>query len=378
MKIAILGTRGIPNHYGGFEQVTEYLSSGLCSRGHEVTVYSSHNHPYPHHEWKGVRIIHCYDPEYLLGTAGQFIYDLNCILDARRQNFDVILFMGYTSSSVWHFLFPRDAVIISNMDGLEWKRTKYSRPVQQFLKYAEKLAVRHSHFHIVDAVNICNYLDKKYGIHCNYIPYGASLRHREKKEILMRFGLLPKNYFLLMARMEPENNIDTILQGFQKSRSEKQFLVIGNIATPYGRTITRRYADDKRIIFAGSIFDQDLVHTLRKNAILYFHGHSVGGTNPSLLEAMASRSHIAAQDNCFNKDILQQDAHYFTTAADVKKLIEDPVDVRADKWKENNYRKIQEQFDWEKVIDQYEEFICNSYGKRKSKSLRENRAYVYD
>ena len=140
----------------------------------------------------------------------------------------------------------------------------------------------------------CKYLDKKYGIHCNYIPYGASLCHKEKKEILNRFELQPKNYFLLMARMEPENNIDTILQGFHMSRCEKKFLVIGNIATRYGRTITSRYAADKRIIFAGSLFDQDLVHTLRKNAILYFHGHSVGGTNPSLLEAMASRTAVVA------------------------------------------------------------------------------------
>ena len=110
MKIAILGTRGIPNSYGGFEQFAEYLSLGLIDKGHEVTVYNSHNHPYQQDNWNGVKIIRCYDPEYLINTAGQFIYDLNCILDARNKNFDIILFMGYTSSSIWRFLFPKNSL----------------------------------------------------------------------------------------------------------------------------------------------------------------------------------------------------------------------------------------------------------------------------
>src|SRR5689334_4059993 len=135
MKIAIIGTRGIPNRYGGFEQITEFLSEGLVKQNHSVYVYNSHTHPYQEKTWKGVHIIHCYDPEHRLGTAGQFIYDLNCILDARKRDFDILLFLGYTSSSVWQIFFPRKSIIVSNMDGLEWKRSKYSRPVQRFLMY---------------------------------------------------------------------------------------------------------------------------------------------------------------------------------------------------------------------------------------------------
>ncbi|HTD41429.1 MAG TPA: DUF1972 domain-containing protein, partial [Mucilaginibacter sp.] len=144
LKIAILGTRGIPNYYGGFEHISEYVSAGLVKRGHSVTVYNSHNHPYKEDTWNGVNIQHCYDPEYLIGTAGQFVYDLNCLMDARRKKFDVVLLMGYTSSSVWGRLYPKKSTIITNMDGLEWKRSKYSKQVQQFLKYAEKLAIKHS------------------------------------------------------------------------------------------------------------------------------------------------------------------------------------------------------------------------------------------
>ncbi|HEY4149906.1 MAG TPA: glycosyltransferase, partial [Chitinophagaceae bacterium] len=107
LRIGILGTRGIPNHYGGFEQFAEHISAGLVKEGHEVTVYNSHRHPYRLTNWKGVQIVHRYDPEYMIGTAGQFVYDLNCILDARKRGFDITLMLGYTSSSLWGWLFPK-------------------------------------------------------------------------------------------------------------------------------------------------------------------------------------------------------------------------------------------------------------------------------
>src|SRR6202008_4408835 len=118
LRIAILGTRGIPNHYGGFEHISEYVSAGLVQRGHSVTVYNSHNHLYQEKTWNGVDIVQCYDPEYAIGTAGQFVYDFNCLVDARRKKFDVLFIMGYTSSSVWGHLYPQKSAIITNMDGL--------------------------------------------------------------------------------------------------------------------------------------------------------------------------------------------------------------------------------------------------------------------
>ena len=119
MKIAIIGTRGIPNYYGGFEQFAQYLAKGLTQKGFEVTVYNSHTHPYQKKTWNGVNIVHCKDLEYKMGTAGQFIYDLNCILDARKKQYDVILQLGYTSNSVWGWLLPKKTIVTTNMDGLE-------------------------------------------------------------------------------------------------------------------------------------------------------------------------------------------------------------------------------------------------------------------
>ena len=124
MKIAIIGTRGIPNNYGGFEQFAEKVSVLLIDKGYEITVYNSSLHPYQGNEWNGVKIIKMYDPENKVGTVGQFIYDLNCILHTRKSNYDIILQLGYTSSSIWNFLFKRKHTIITNMDGIEWKRTK--------------------------------------------------------------------------------------------------------------------------------------------------------------------------------------------------------------------------------------------------------------
>jgi glycosyltransferase involved in cell wall biosynthesis len=366
LKIAILGTRGIPNNYGGFEHISEYVSEGLVKRGHSVTVYNSHNHPYQENSWNGVEIRHCYDPEYLVGAAGQFVYDLNCLMDARRRKFDVILIMGYTSSSVWGKLYPAKSTIITNMDGLEWKRSKYSPSVQQFLKYAEKLAVKYSQFYISDSLVIKSYLGEKYNIDSKYIPYGADLFSEEEREQLDDKEALKEDYFLLMARMEPENNIETILEGFNESNSCRKFKVLGDTSNRFGKFITHKFQNDDRIQFKGSIFDTGKVRALQNNSYLYFHGHSVGGTNPSLLEAMASEALIAAHNNPFNKSVLHADAFYFSNASEVRSLVETVQRKEPEKTMvSNNLHKIKHQFNWEKIIDQYEEFILEChYGSR--------------
>ncbi|MDB5114752.1 MAG: hypothetical protein JWQ79_244 [Mucilaginibacter sp.] len=362
LKIAILGTRGIPNHYGGFEHISEYVSVGLAKRGHEVSVYNSHNHPYTKDNWNGVNIIHCYDPEYLVGAAGQFVYDLNCIRDARKRDFDVILIMGYTSSSVWGYLYPEQSAIITNMDGLEWKRSKYSKPVQKFLKYAEKLAVRHSQYYVSDSMVIKSYLARKYDINSRYIPYGADPYTEIEREQIAPAEALKENYFLLMARMEPENNIETILEGYNNSNSQKPFKVLGDTSNRFGKFITHKFQNDSRIQFKGSIFDTAKVRALQNNSYLYFHGHSVGGTNPSLLEAMASEALIAAHNNPFNQSVLSTDAFYFSNSGDVKQLIENVQRQEVEKTMvSNNLHKIKHLFNWESVVDKYEEFALQCY-----------------
>jgi glycosyltransferase involved in cell wall biosynthesis len=358
LKIAILGTRGVPNHYGGFEHIAGYLSRGLVEKGHEVTVYNSSKHPFQGNLWYGVQIIHCFDPEYLIGVPGQFVYDFNCIMDTRKKNYDIILMLGYTSSSVWGFLFPPKSIVITNMDGLEWQRTKYSKPVQRFLKLAEKLAVKTSEFHVADSPVIKEYLDKKYHINSKYIAYGACLDPVTDERPLKEFGLIKYHYFLLMARMEPENNIEMILDGYCLTESKTKFIIIGNTGNGYGTYLVGKYKNDSRIIFLGAIFDEAKVMSITSFCKLYFHGHSVGGTNPSLLDAMAARAPLAIHNNAFNRSIIKDNALLFSNADEVSNLIDSKKYLNK-LHIENNYSTITNEFSWAQIIDQYENYFLS-------------------
>jgi len=168
----------------------------------------------------------------------------------------------------------------------------------------------------------------------------------------------------LMARMEPENNIETILEGFSNSSSHRKFKVLGNTGNRFGKFITHKFKNDERIEFKGTIFDTGKVRALQNNSYLYFHGHSVGGTNPSLLEAMASEALIAAHNNPFNKSVLHTDAFYFSNANEVRNIVETVQRKETEKvMVSNNLYKIKYQFNWKKIIDQYEEFILECYYK---------------
>lgn len=368
MKIAILGTRGIPNHYGGFEQFAEYLAAGLVTRGHEVTVYNSHTHSYREAEWNGVRIRHVYDPEHRVGTAGQFVYDFLAILDSRKRGYDVILELGYTSSSVFFGLHPSDALVVTNMDGLEWKRTKYSAKVQKFLRWAESLAVKRSDILVADSLGIRDYLLEEYGAASHYIPYGAHLFEIPDPRALEAFDVNPEAYDMLIARLEPENSIEPILDGAVRSGCRRPFLVIGKHETGYGEYLKARYAAHPEIRFVGAVYDIGVLNNLRWFSHLYFHGHTVGGTNPSLLEAMASGALICANDNPFNAAILGEDALYFKTADDVAAVLERIGKTECREYVANNRIKITELYEWDRIIDAYEALFFRGLEARGAKT----------
>lgn len=364
LKVGIIGARGIPNHYGGFEQFAEFLSLGLVERGHNITVYNSHTHPYQENSWNGVNIIHKRDPEDKIGTVGQFIYDLNCIRDLRHHNYDIILQLGYTSSSIWNRLLPSSAIIITNMDGLEWKRTKYNKPTQKFLKFAEKLAAESSDHLVADSIGIQDHLMNIYSLNSTYIPYGASIFDTPDLKILNEFNVKPESYNLVVARMEPENNIETIIHGHLKSKKKSKLLLIGNIDNKFGQYL-QSLDQTEQIVFIGGVYDQTKLNNLRYFSNLYFHGHSVGGTNPSLLEAMASNSLICAHNNIFNKSILGDDAFYFHDDVDIQHLLDSNVNKKDyEKFISANTNKINDEFSWETIITQYEELFIRAIETR--------------
>jgi glycosyltransferase involved in cell wall biosynthesis len=353
MKIAILGTRGVPNYYGGFEQFAEFFSVYLVEKGHEVYVYNSHNHPFQEKTFNGVNIIHQNDPEHKLGTFGQFIYDYNCILDSRKRDFDIILQLGYTSNSVWYFLLPKNPIIITNMDGLEWKRTKYSKPVQQFLKFAERLAATSSDYLISDSIGIQTFLQKRYQKESTYIAYGAHAFSAPNEEILKEYQLEKEKYNMIMARFEPENNFEMVLDGVAMNEDKTPILVIGKHNTKYGEYLKNKYKSHSNIRFLGGIYNIEHLNNLRYFSNLYFHGHSVGGTNPSLLEAMASRALITAHDNDFNKGILKENGYYFSNAEAVKNILNTIKKNDNLHFVQNNFDAIVNEYNWDKINGEY-------------------------
>jgi glycosyltransferase involved in cell wall biosynthesis len=360
LRVGIMGTRGIPNHYGGFEQFAEYLSVGLAQRGHEVTVYNSSRHPFRENEWNGVQIIHCVDPEHRIGTAGQFFYDLNCINDARRRSFDILLHLGYTSDSIWYWRWPKGTINMMNVDGMEWMRSKYNRPTRWFLKKAEGLAARHATVLVADSLQMQRHFATQYHKHPFYIPYGADPFTETDAGIPSRFDVDSGAYFLLVARMEPENNIEMILQGYLEAAHRFPLLVIGNMDNKFGRYLLSGY-QSRKIRFVGSVYDQPVLNNLRYFSTRYFHGHSVGGTNPSLLEAMACRCHIAAHNNAFNKAILLNEADYFLSDREVAGIIDSPPDPMVTlKRKHSNLERIKTIYSIEKNIADYEKLMLSA------------------
>lgn len=368
MKIAFISTRGIPNNYGGFEQFAEYISVGLVRRGHEVVVYSPHFHPYREPDYKGVRIKHIYSPEKWMGSSvGSFFYDFLSLRDAlKKEKFDIIYEAGYTSivpAYIWfnvkRIKYP---LFTTNMDGLEYKRTKFNRWVQKFVFWEERMAVKHSHFLIADNMGIHDYYKEKYGKESKFLAYGADIHEDYDEDILKEFGLEADGYFIVVARLEPENNLFMAIEGYLASGQygKRPLVIVGKTNTPYGKHLVERYGDDRNIRFVGGIYDFRKLNSIRHYSYAYFHGHSVGGTNPSLLEAMASGCFILAHDNIFNRAVLGENALYYGSTDAAMEML-DGIDQALSAYKKEytgrNLEVIRRDYSWEKLVDEHEEYF---------------------
>ena len=370
MRIAFISTRGIPNNYGGFEQFAEYISVGLAQRGHEVTVYSPHYHPYQEKEYKGVKIKHIYSPETWMGeSVGSFFYDYACLKDAlRKESFDIIYEAGYTSIIPAYIRFNvktiKRPIFVTNMDGLEYKRTKFNKLVQKFVFWEERMAVKHSHFLIADNMGIQDYYKKKYGRESKFLAYGANIYDNYSEDYLKEYELERNKYLLIIARLEPENNLSMAIEGYIASDiySKMPLVIVGKTNTPYGKYLVNTYRKYEHVRFLGGIYDFDRLNSVRYFSYAYFHGHSVGGTNPSLLEAMASECFILSHNNIFNKTVLGNNATYYNDEKEVVNLlnkIEMLIREHKKQYTTNNLLVIRTQYSWEKLVDEHEEYFMS-------------------
>ena len=360
MKIAIAGTRGIPNNYGGFEQCAQFLSVLLLKMGHEVTVFNAHHHPYKENLHNGVHIVHVFNLEKKIGTIGNFIYDYGCMKHAVKNDFDILLVLGYTTASVFYPLINfKKTVLVTNMDGLEWKRDKWNSVVKELARWFEKLGANYSHQLVADNLRIGEYLFKTYNKHSEFIPYGCIPFHKPDVSKIEAYQVQKFGYGILIARMEAENNVAMVLEGFTQSIQDCKLLVVGNLSNAYGKKMKAMYSHDQRVVFTQGIYDLDVLNNLRYFSRYYFHGHSVGGTNPALLEAMASGAFVIAHGNEFNRSVLGDDALFFVSADDITRFIDQ--NQYEGNFREtavtNNLTRVNEQYNWELVARKYEAFF---------------------
>ncbi|HEX5314561.1 MAG TPA: DUF1972 domain-containing protein [Gammaproteobacteria bacterium] len=366
ISVAICGTRGIPNNYGGFEQFAQHLAVELVARGYDVIVYNPHFHALSDGSFHGAKIVCKWCPESRLGPFAHYVYDYLCLRDAVRRRTSIILECGCTSAGPGLlFLRKRGSTVVLNTDGVEWKRAKWGRVAKMLIRLSEKAAIKRAEHLVADNAGIAAYLSQEYDEDSTVIPYGTTIPESVDASLLDSYDLAQYGYFLAVARLEPENNIEAILRGFLASGSEKFFCIVGNHDTRYGRHLRTTFRDE-RIKYLGGIYRQPVLHALRHFSALYFHGHSVGGTNPSLLDAMADGALICAHDNVFNRAVLGDDALYFSAMEEVAESIrreEENLKLRP-LIVENNLAKVRSQYSWQTISDAYEALFLRISAKR--------------
>ena len=359
IELAILGTRGIPARYGGFETFAEQLATRLASRGVNVTVFCPAPLPKSDEMYRGVTLKFVKFPA--LGKYSEMFWDARCFCVARRR-FDIVYMLGLGGAfAAW---VPRlfGAAVWVNTDGIEWKRTKFTWPQRAYLAAAEALSVLFASRVMADADAIAEYLRRRYpGLRkVSTIAYGANVPAEEpNRKLIEEWDLQPGGYYIVVCRLEPENHLLEIVEGFELSDSSLPLVVLGNIENPnaYVRTLLAHGCG--RVRFMGTVYDRKKLEALRYYAQGYIHGHSVGGTNPSLLEAMACSNLVIAHDNPFNREVLGDSGLYFATRSELASTVNavDRNQVEADIRRQKAAQIVKSKYNWDQIASAYFELI---------------------
>jgi glycosyltransferase involved in cell wall biosynthesis len=304
-SVLILGTYGIPAAHGGFETFAEQLALFLVRLGWHVGVYCQHEVDVVENRirsetWNGVELIHV--EVTTRGSLATLDYDWRCVRDAAKRSGSVCLVLGYNSALFLPYLRMRGRTIITNMDGIEWRRQKWSRPVRAWFWINEWIAAWSSHYLVADHPAIAEHLATRRSRRTTVmIPYGGVPITTAPVDPVEALGLRHDRYLVSIARIEPENNILEIVQAFSRKKRNAKLAVLGKFddACRYHQAIKAAASDE--VVFPGAIYEANTVRALRFHARAYVHGHSVGGTNPSLVEALWAGNAVIAHDNPFNR-----------------------------------------------------------------------------
>lgn len=351
-RVALVGTRGVPARYGGFETCVEEVGSRLAAFGYDVVVYCrTGDVPAPQPTYRGMRLVHLPAPrrrtlETLVHTGLSALHLLSHRVDA------VVLFNAANAPWLPVLRFAR-VPVATHVDGLEWRRSKWGGAGRHYYRWAEQMAVRWSDALIADAKGISDYYLEEFGVPTELLTYGAPLVAPGTAG-LADLGLETGGYHLVVARFEPENHVHTAVAGYVASGAIRPLVVVGS--APYSDAYTAQVHDlaDERVRFLGGVWDQDLLDQLYANALTYVHGHSVGGTNPSLLRAMGAGAPVIALDVRFNREVVGEGGRWFTDAAALAREIEgaesDPLVERA---RGAALRARAGDYDWDEVARGY-------------------------
>jgi glycosyltransferase involved in cell wall biosynthesis len=376
MRIAMIGSRGIPHTYSGNEEFFRNIAPRLAARGHEVIVYCRRGHfPDRAPTWQGVRRVFYPAPEHK--SAGQFVHALFAAIDASVRRPDIVYI--HTLPSAPHSIIPwltRNRVVV-NVDGMDWARGKWGPVGKAYLRSAARIALRTAAAVVTDAEAMRAYYREHFGRDVYFIPYGADIESSTHPEVLGQYGLTPRDYYLIASRLVPENNPDLIVEAFTRTDSRRKLVVAGgaNYRSPWVERL--RATADPRVIFLDHIGNRDHIKELHCNCYAYVHGHSLGGTNPSLLKALGCGNCVLALDTPFNREVLTgRDGTvygmFFPRSVDGAAAVLAAID--RDGTLAAHYRRlapdrIREAYTHEHITDEYERlFTCVVAGRNVARS----------
>lgn len=356
-KVSIIGTVGIPSRYGGFETLAHHLTNQLKD-DFKFTVYCSKK-AYPKKDrveaFNGANLVYL---PYKANGIQSVIYDVVSIFHAIIYS-DTLLVLGVSGAIIFPFVkMISNKKIIVNIDGLEWKRNKWSKYGKIFLKWSEKLAVHFADATVTDNQAIKDYAFKEYGVVTDLVEYGGDhvVKSGKSKFDLKQFPFLNSAYAFKVARIEPENNVHVILEGFSKSL--KKLVVVGNWEnSAYGIQLKSFYSKFENIHLLDPIYDQNKLDLIREGCALYVHGHSAGGTNPSLVEAMSLDLPVLAYDVNYNRCTTENQAFYFTDIEDLKRSLRKFSDVNLEQNGKRMGDIAKRRYTWPVIAKKYESVV---------------------
>ena len=364
--LCILGIRGVPAQHGGFETFAEHLSLYLVAKGWDVIVYCQEDGyagPAREDVWRGVRRVNI--PVSKAGALGTIQFDWRSIRHVLASGHRMVLTLGYNTAS---FCLPfrlRGIRNLINMDGIEWRREKWRPHERAWLWLNERCGCWLGDHLVADHPEIANHLamlvsrDK-----IATIPYGATEVTSSDSGRLDAFGLAPGLFATVIARPEPENSVLEIVRAFSRKRRGIKLVMLGHYQpelNPFHKAVLA--AASSEVIFPGAIYDQAIVQALRFFCCLYLHGHRVGGTNPSLVEALGAGNAVIAHDNCFNRWVAGPEAAYFADEEECARLFDRLLqDYDAlEAMRIASRKRFIERFTWEQVLTEYENLLLKWY-----------------